>query len=299
MSVPLIPAKTIVSGYGEHGWFGANYNMNIYKGCCHGCIYCDSRSDCYRVDNFDAVRAKENALFIIRRDLESKKKTGVIMTGSMSDPYNPHEKELLLTRGAFELINRLNFGAAILTKSNLVIRDIDILLKIKTHSRIFVNMTVTTADDALCGKIERYVCPSSVRFAAIQTLSEAGILSGVLLMPTLPFINDDETNIRDVVRRAAAAGAKWVYHGEGGGFGVTLRQKQRDYFYDRLDALFPGMKDKYVRAFSDSYACTSPNSGALHRAFKEECDKHGLLYRMGDIVKLTRDGYEKRQLSFI
>lgn len=297
MSIPLIPAKTIVSGYSDHGWFGANYNMNIYKGCCHGCIYCDSRSDCYRVDHFDTVRAKENALFIIRRDLGAKKKTGVIMTGAMSDPYNPHETEERLTRGALELIHRYHFGVAILTKSELVCRDADILLEIKAHSPVFVNMTVTTADDSLCAKIERYVPPTSARFEAIRRLSAAGILCGVLLMPTLPFINDDEENIRDIVRRASEAGAKWVYHGEGGGFGVTLRQNQRNYFYDRLDALFPGMKKKYVVAFGDSYECFSPHSETLNATFIEECGRYGLLYKMDDIVKLTREGYQSQQMT--
>ena len=295
MSIPLIPAKTIVSGYTDSGWFGANYNMNIYKGCSHGCIYCDSRSDCYRVDNFDTVRAKENALFVIRRDLETKKKAGVIMTGAMSDPYNPREREEGLTRGALELINRYRFGIAVLTKSDLVCRDIDLLTKIKAHSPMFVNVTVTTADDKLCTKIERYVTPSSKRFEAIRRLTDAGILCGVLLMPTLPFINDDETNIRSVVRMAAQAGAKWVYHWDS--FGVTLRQNQRNYFYDRLDALFPGMKKKYVLAFGDSYACTSPNNAALNDAFTDECGRHGLLYEMEDIVKLTRAGYETQQMT--
>ncbi len=295
MGIPLIPAKTIVSGYTDSGWFGANYNMNIYKGCCHGCIYCDSRSDCYRVDKFDTVRAKENALFVIRRDLESKKKTGVIMTGAMSDPYNPHEKDEGLTRGALELIQRYRFGTAVLTKSDLVCRDIDQFAKIKAHSPVFVNVTVTTADDKLCAKLERYVTPSSKRFEAIRRLTDAGILCGVLLMPTLPFINDDETNIRGIVRMAAEAGAKWVYHWDS--FGVTLRQNQRNYFYDRLDALFPGMKKKYVLAFGDSYACTSPNNAALNAAFMDECGKHGLLYEMHDIVKLTRKGYETQQMT--
>ena len=296
MSIPLIPAKTIISGYSDNGWFGANYNMNIYKGCCHGCIYCDSRSECYRVENFDTVRAKDNALFLIRRDLEARKKPGIIMTGAMSDPYNPHEETEELTRGALELIHRYRFGAAIVTKSALVCCDVDLLLKIKAHSPVFVNMTVTTTDDSLCTKIERYVNPSSARFDAIRRLSEAGVLCGVLLMPTLPFINDDEQNIRAIVRLAALAGAKWVYHWDS--FGVTLRQNQRDYFYDRLDALFPGVKEKYMRTFGDSYACTSVNNALLVEAFSEECEKYGLLNEMDDIVRLTRNGPEHQQISF-
>lgn len=172
------------------------------------------------------------------------------------------------------------------------------LLKIKTHSPSFVNVTVTTADNELCTKIERYVSPTSARLAAVKTLSDAGIMCGVLLMPTLPFVNDDVDNIRRVVRMSAQAGVKWVYHGEGGGFGVTLRQNQRTYFYERLDALFPSVKEKYICTFGDSYACTSPNSAALFQAFQEECERYGLLYRMDDIVKLIREGYETEQLSF-
>lgn len=152
MSIPLIPAKTIVSGYIKGGWFGANYNMNIYKGCCHGCIYCDSRSDCYRVENFDLVRAKENALAVIERDLKAKRRIGTVITGSMSDPYNPFERELELTRGALKLIDRFGFGICIDTKSDLVCRDLDILLEIKKHSPTIVNFTITTADDKLSQK---------------------------------------------------------------------------------------------------------------------------------------------------
>ncbi|MEI6578779.1 MAG: radical SAM protein, partial [Eubacteriales bacterium] len=147
----FIPAKTIISGYAQGNvWFGSNYNMNIYKGCCHGCIYCDSRSECYRVENFDTVRAKENALATIERELKSKRKTGVIGTGAMSDPYNPFEKEHELTRGALALINRYRFGVAIATKSDLVARDIDILKEISKHSPVLIKLTVTAADDALC-----------------------------------------------------------------------------------------------------------------------------------------------------
>lgn len=150
----FIEAKTIISGYTDgNAWFGNNYNMNIYKGCCHGCIYCDSRSECYHVENFDKVRAKANALALIARELKSKRKTGVIGTGSMSDPYNPFEKEYMLTRGALELIDRYGFGVSIATKSDLIMRDIDVLKKIGMHSPVLIKMTITTADDNLCKKL--------------------------------------------------------------------------------------------------------------------------------------------------
>jgi len=160
--VQYIPARSIVSSYAENNyWFGSNYNMNIYKGCCHGCIYCDSRSECYGIDDFDTVRAKENALSLIDKELKSKRKTGVIGTGAMSDPYNPFEKELCLTRQALELIDKHGFGVSIITKSDLIIRDIDILQRIKEHSPVLCKITITVSNDELCRRIEPNVSVSS------------------------------------------------------------------------------------------------------------------------------------------
>jgi DNA repair photolyase len=175
-----ISAKTIVTRTKSTAWFGTEYNMNIYKGCCHGCIYCDSRSDCYHVGDFDRVRTKENALAIIRDDLRRKTKTGVVSTGAMSDPYNPFEEELQLTRHALELINAYHFGVAIDTKSPLVTRDIDVFKEIKEHSPVLVKITITSADDGLCQKIEPNVAVSSERFKAVKELSDNGIYCGVL-----------------------------------------------------------------------------------------------------------------------
>lgn len=185
-----LPAKTILSGYMEHGWFNANYNMNLYKGCVHGCIYCDSRSNCYNIENFDEVKVKENALEILEKELRVKKKKGIIMTGAMSDPYNSFEKEEKLTREALKLIDKFMYGVSIITKSDLVTRDIDVLSKIASHSSTTVNITITTADDELTKKIEPNAPSSKRRFEAIRKLSGRGINVGVLLTPTLPFIND-------------------------------------------------------------------------------------------------------------
>ena len=292
-----IPAKTIVSPYSESGWFGSNYNMNIYKGCCHGCIYCDSRSDCYHVENFDEVRSKEDALSIIEHDLKSKRKTGIVITGSMSDAYNPFEKQFELTRGALKLIDSYGFGLVIDTKSDLVMRDLDLLLQIKKHSPVVVNFTITCANDDLCHKIERNVCPTSSRLAALKELSDKGIMCGVLLMPILPFINDTEENIFNIVHRAKAAGAKWVYSGYGGCFGVTLRQNQREYFLNWLDKLYPTMRQDYINTYGNSYSCNSPNSDKIWALFKLECNNLGLKYRMPDIIKLITLDYEYNQLS--
>lgn len=290
----FIPAKTIVSGYMEENrWFGNNYNMNIYKGCCHGCIYCDSRSECYRVENFDEVRAKENALALIERELKSKRRTGVVGTGAMSDPYNPFEKQYMLTRGALELINKYKFGSAIATKSNLVTRDIDILKSIQIHSPVIVKITITSFDDELCKKIEPNVAVSSKRFSAIKELSENELFAGILMMPILPFLEDNEENIKNIITSAHESGAKFIYPA----FGVTLRQNQRDWYYNKLDENFPGIKQKYINQFGNSYGCSSPNGNKLKQIFKALCKKYNMLYKMNDIIKEYKKGYDDKQLS--
>jgi len=292
-----IPAKTIISPYTHSNeWFGTNYNMNIYKGCSHGCIYCDSRSSCYHIDNFDEVRAKKNALQIIRDELRRKTKKGVVGTGAMSDPYNPFEKDLKLTRHALELISAYEFGVAIATKSDLITRDIDILQEIKKHSSVLAKITITTFDDVLCQKIEPHVCKSSKRFSAIEQLAAAGVFTGVLLMPILPFINDTEENILNIVRTAHACGAKFIFSY---GMGLTLRQNQREFFYDKIDKLFPNqlLKEEYIRTFQNKYQCASPSARRLANVFRTECKKLGLLYKMEDIILAYKADYRDKQLS--
>ena len=290
----FVSAKTIISSYADNNhWFGHNYNMNIYKGCCHGCIYCDSRSECYRIDNFDTVRGKKDALSLINKELKSKKRTGVVGTGAMSDPYNPLEKEYSLTRGALELINMHGFGVSIATKSSLITRDIDILKKIKSHSPVLVKITVTTYDDELCTKIEPNVVVASKRFSAIKELSDNGIFTGILLMPVLPFLEDNEENITGIVKLAHENGAKFIYPA----FGVTLRQNQREWYYKKLDENFSGIKQKYLQQFKNDYECRSPKAKELWKVFKRECDKFGILYKMQDIIDAYKKGYEDNQIS--
>lgn len=288
-----IPAKTIVTKTKSTGWFGTDYNMNIYRGCCHGCIYCDSRSECYRIEDFDTVKAKEDALRIIRDDLRRKVKTGVVGTGAMSDPYNPFESRERLTGNALELINAYHFGVSIATKSPDILRDIDVLRDIRSHSPVIIKMTITTADDELCKIIEPYAAVSSKRFSALRTLSENGIFCGILLMPVLPFITDTEENILQIITRAKESGAQFIYPA----FGVTLRANQRAYYYEKLDEHFPGIKEKYIRRFGERYSCSSPKAAALWALFKSECDRIGLLYQMRDIISAYKRGYGYTQLS--
>ncbi|GAA0731923.1 SPL family radical SAM protein [Clostridium oceanicum] len=289
-----IESKTILSPYKiNNNWFGYNYNMNIYKGCCHGCIYCDSRSECYNIEDFDKVRAKKNAIGILNSELKSKRKKGVVATGAMSDPYNTFEKEYEFTRKALKLINKYNFGVSIATKSNLITRDIDILKKIKTHSPALTKMTVTTADDKLSKILEPNVCESSKRFEAINKLSSNGIYTGILLMPILPFIEDTEDNIVSIISLAKENGAKFIYPA----FGVTLRQNQREYFFTKVDRYFKNMSNNYIKEYGNSYRCGSKNARKLWYIFKKECDKSNILYKMEDIIKDYKKEYEITQLS--
>lgn len=291
-----IPAKTIITKSKNPGaWFGTEYNMNIYKGCCHGCIYCDSRSDCYRVENFDQVRAKENALLLIRDELRRKVKKGVIATGAMSDPYNPYEKEYNLTRHALELCNAFGFGIAIATKSILLSRDIDVLTDIKEHSPVLCKVTITTADDILAKKIEPGAPPSSERFELIRRLSAQGIFCGILLMPVLPFLEDNKENILTIIERAEQAGAKFIYPA----FGVTLRNNQREWYYDKLNTLFPGegYVEKYQKQYGTYYECRSPKAKELWNFFEKECTQRKIYYRMKDIIYAYKHSYKIEQMN--
>jgi DNA repair photolyase len=288
-----LAAKTIVTKTKSYAWFGSDYNMNIYRGCCHGCIYCDSRSECYQVTDFETVKAKENALEIIDNELKRKKKKGVIATGSMSDPYNPFEKKSELTRNSFKIVNTNKFGIALATKSSLVTRDIDLLSSIKEHSPVIAKITITTADSDLCKKIEPHAIDSKERFAAIKSLSDAGIYCGILLMPVLPFINDNKSNVLDIVHRAYDNGAKFIY----AMFGVTLRDIQREFFYARLDEFFPDLKQRYIHYYGNRYGCISPKAKDLWNTFKSECIKLGISYSMDDIIKSYKSDYQNEQLS--
>jgi DNA repair photolyase len=290
-----IPAKTIITKKPDSSWFGTDYNMNIYKGCCHGCIYCDSRSDCYQVEDFDTVRAKENALTIIREELRKKTKTGVIGTGSMSDPYNPFEEKYMLTRQALELIDTYHFGVAIATKSDLIARDIDVLSRMKEHSPVICKITVTSLQDELSSIIEPYVCVSSKRFEAIRKLSNSGIYTGILMMPLLPSLTDTAENVLGIIQAAHENGAKFIYPM----FGLSLRTGQREYFYQRLDQLFPGqeLKQTYMRLYGSSYECHSPREKELSHLFQEECTRLGIIYQMKEIIQGYRDSYDYQQFS--
>lgn len=291
-----IPAKTIITKNKDTSWFGADYNMNLYRGCNHGCIYCDSRSSCYRVDNFDHVRVKENALQIVRDELRRKVRTGVIGIGSMSDAYNSFERTEQVTRHALELIDAFGFGISMLTKSDLILRDIDIYQCIAEHSPVLCMETITTFEDDLSRKIEPAAPVSSVRFEVIRKLADAGLYTGVVMTPLLPFLEDTEENIREMVKRTADSGAKFIY----GIMGVTVRDGQREYFYNGLTRNFPGegLAERYQKTYGYRYHCSSRKAKKLWEVFTEERRKAGLLYDMKDIIHSYKKNYECTQLKF-
>jgi len=268
--------------------------MNIYRGCSHGCIYCDSRSDCYGVNGFDEIAVKENALEIIEKELRSKIKKGIIGTGAMSDPYNPLEAQYNLTENALKLIHRYGFGVNITTKSDLVTRDIGLLKQISTHSPAGVGITITSANDDLSVKIEPSAPPSSRRFAAIKRLAENNIYAGILMMPVLPFISDSPENILSIVSLASENGAKFIFPG----FGMTLRAGQREYYYQSLDILYPGLKERYMQTFGASYECVLPWYSKLKKLFSEECHRKGIVYSMDQIISGIHSISQVKQMTF-
>ncbi|WP_080802456.1 SPL family radical SAM protein [Arabiibacter massiliensis] len=289
-SCPTVRARSILQKvrYDGNEWFGIDYSMNLYRGCCHGCIYCDSRSECYRIGDFDRVHVKFDALAILRRELRSRRVRGIVGIGAMSDTYNPNERKLCVTRGALELLAAYGFGVSVDTKSTLVTRDIDVLREIGAAGGAVVKITITTADDELARIIEPHAPLPSERFAALAELAAAGIFCGVLFTPTLPWVTDDDATVRAVVESAAAAGARFVHHMTG----VTMRDRQRDHFLERIAAVDPALPDRYRTEFGDRYFCNSPRAAENRALFRALCKQHGLLWRMSDIIK----AYKPEQL---
>ena len=291
MAVIEIQAKTILSHNKEtEPTFGIKYNMNLYRGCQHQCIYCDSRSKCYEIENFNHdVLVKVNAIELLRKELPTKRVKGVVGTGSMNDPYMPLEKQYRLTRRAMEVIAELGFGVQVITKSALVLRDIDVLEEIR-RVHTLVTFSISTTDDHLGRKIEPGAALPSERFAALQALSARGICAGIAMMPVLPFLENTEENIEAVVRRAAECGARYILPW----FGLSMRDRQRDYFYQQLDRLFPGLRAKYEALYGENYNCPDPNAKRLAAHF------HALREPLGiaDRVPLYQPPPAPRQLSF-
>ncbi|MBR5965430.1 MAG: radical SAM protein [Treponema sp.] len=283
----FVNAKSILNSHG----------INIYRGCSHGCVYCDSRSKCYQfAHDFEDIEVKQNAPQLLEEALRKKRKRCMIGTGSMCDPYIPAEKELRLTRRCLEIIDRHNFGAAVLTKSDLVLRDLDLLARINNKTKAVVQMTLTTADDELCKIIEPGVCPTNRRAEVLQACKEAGIPTVVWLAPLLPFINDTQENIDGIIDYCVRAGVRAII---AFGIGLTLRDGNREYFYAALDRAaardqrFVGLKERYITTFGSSYQASSPNARPLWEQLCRLCKDNNIMLGVESVFKWIEEFPDK------
>lgn len=269
------------------GLLSAQNGMNLYRGCRHGCIYCDSRSACYRMEHpFEDIEVKQNALILLEDALRRKRRPCMIATGSMSDPYTPPEEELRYTRRALELILQYGFGMTLLTKSSLVLRDLDLLQRINSQTKCVVQMTLTTWEESLCRILEPNVSTTTERFAALMKLKEAGIPTVVWLCPILPFLNDTAENINRLLDCCEQAGVRGIVQF---GMGVTLRQGNREYFYRQLDRHFPGLKERYIGTYGNAYVLESPNSRDLLELLHRRCRDAGILHDNPSVFRYLQE----------
>jgi DNA repair photolyase len=266
--------------------------MNLYRGCLHGCIYCDSRSKCYHIEHdFEDIEVKENAIELLENALKHKRKKCMIGTGSMTDPYIPLENKLGNVRKALELADRYGFGFTLITKSNSVLRDIDLLKKINTKTKCVIQMTLTTYDEDLCRKLEPNVSTTKERFEVLKILRDAGIPTVVWLCPILPFINDTKENISKLLDYCIEAKVFGILCF---GIGLTLREGNREYFYKQLDKLFPGMKEKYIKTYGNEYVINSTNNDELMKFFYQKCKANGIICNNSKIFQYLSSFDEKQ-----
>jgi len=283
----FVDAKGILSGNGRY------YGMNIYRGCTHGCIYCDSRSKCYQFTHpFEDIEVKQNAPELLEKALKSKRKKCMIGTGAMSDPYMHCEEDLRLTRRCLEIIQENGFGVTIQTKSYRILRDIDLLSEINRSAKCVVQMTLTTYDDGLCRILEPNVCNTKRRIEVLEEMRKKGIPMIVWLTPILPFINDNEDNIKAILNECVRVGVKGIIDF---GMGLTLREGDREYYYAALDKYFPGMKERYIRMYGNSYELPSPNAKELKGLFQRICKDNGILSTPDECFRFMQELPDKYQ----
>ncbi len=274
------------------GILSAQNGMNLYRGCSHGCIYCDSRSVCYQIDHdFEDIEVKINAPELLEKALLKKRHKTMIGTGSMGDPYIPLEEQLNLTRRCLEIIEKHGFGVTVLTKSSLILRDLELLKRINVKARVVVQMTLTTYDETLCKIIEPNVASTKERFETLKILNDNGITAVVWLCPILPFINDTEENLRGILSYCIEANVKGIICF---GMGVTLREGDREYFYQKLDEHFPGLKAKYIKMYGERYSVESPNNLELMKLFTQICQEHHILSIPNEVFAYLREFDEKQ-----
>ena len=273
-----------------------NKGMNLYRGCSHGCIYCDSRSKCYNMNHdFEDIEVKINAPILLEQTLIKSKQKYMIGTGSMGDPYCHIESELKIMHKCLEIIEKYGYGVSIQTKSTRLLDDLEILKKINEKSKVIVQVTLTTFDDELCKKIEPNVEVTSKRVEMLRVLRDNNIKTIVWLCPILPFINDTEENIKKIIEYCVEAK---VYGIICFGMGLTLREGNREYFYKKLDESFLGLKQKYINTYKDSYEVTSRNNYDLMKLLETECKKNNIVLNNNELFKYMREFPERNnQLS--
>ena len=282
----FVEAKGILSQSG---------GMNVYRGCSHGCIYCDSRSACYNMQHkFEDIEVKINAPQLLENTLRKKKSPIMVGTGSMCDPYMHIENELQLTRKCLQIIEKYGFGATVITKSKNVLRDLDLYNSINKKSKAVIQMTLTTFDESLCKILEPNVSTTKERFEALTEFKKEGIPTVVWLSPILPFINDTEENLRGILNYCFEAGVKGILCF---GMGLTLREGNREYFYKALDKYFPGLKEKYIKKYGESYSLLSDNNSRLMNIFHSECEKHGVMHEVDEIFSYLHSFPCEEQIS--
>lgn len=277
----------------------AKNGMNLYRGCTHGCIYCDSRSKCYQMNHqFEDIEVKSNAIELLENTLKRKRKKCMIGTGSMTDPYLPIETKICNVRKALEIIDYYGFGLTVITKSDLILRDLDLLKKINEKTKCVVQMTLTTYDEDLCRKLEPNVCTTKRRAEVLNILRDNGIPTVVWLSPILPFINDTLENIEGIINYCVEAK---VYGIICFGMGLTLRDGNREYFYKKLDELFPNLSNKYKKLYSNNYIVNSTKNLELMSYFYKRCNDNGIVCDNDKIFEYLNTFEEKpvfEQISF-
>ena len=274
----FVQAKSLIS---------SKNGMNLYRGCTHGCIYCDSRSKMYNMNHdFEDIEVKQNSLELLKKALKSKKEKCMIGTGSMTDPYIPLESKLEFVRNSLKLIYRYGFGFTCITKSDLILRDLDLLKKINEKAKTVVQITLTTADEDLCRKIEPNVCTTKRRVEVLKKLNDADIPTVVWLTPFLPYINDTEENINELLDYCIETNVKGIICFN---IGLTLRDGNRQYFYKKLDESFPGLKNRYIEKYGSNYVLESENNRQLMDLFYKKTAENNILNKPDDVFRYLRD----------
>lgn len=281
------------------GILSSKNGINLFRGCTHGCIYCDSRSKCYQMNHkFEDIEVKENGIILLEESLKRKRKKCMIGLGSMTDPYIREELQLNYTRKVLELINRYGFGVTLITKSANVLRDLDLLKEINSKTKCVIQMTLTTYDEELCKKIEPNVSTTKERVEVLKILRDEGIPTVVWLTPILPFINDTKENILGILNYCKEANVFGIICF---GMGLTLRDGNREYFYYQLDKQFPNLKERYIREYGNSYVANSKNNKTLTALFHEFCEQHNIVHdneAIFNYLKLFEEKNCSKQICF-